>query len=209
MNQFNPLCEKECSKTFTFAIVKKAFNEGGKNVSDKIVSCFYNCFREVFLKWALITYKAYPVETIAFIAENSFTDSVLKFQRAIKEKGLYEGKATIKTILFTYFRNTMLENIQTERRLLEKKGKLTSYLDTETSYNNIYTSDDTKENLLLKLENAISKMGPQDRQIVLWRHIELKSNEEIAILLNITIPSATNRIYRCMERLRKQIENYK
>lgn len=54
---------------------------------------------------------------------------------------------------------------------------------------------------------ALAKMSVADRQIIQWRHIEEKSNDEIAALLAITVASATNRIYRCMERLRKLVED--
>jgi len=205
MNQFNPLCDKECSKTFTFEVVGNAFKNGIHEVSNKIVACFYNCFRVVFLKWALVTYKSYPAETIGFIAENSFTDSVLKFQTATEAKGLYDGKATIKTILFSYFRNTMLDNLQKERRLLDKNDKLRLQAEEAINTETERASDDIKEMLLLKLEQALAKMEAADRQIVIWRHLEQKRNEEIAALLNITVPSATNRIYRCMERLKQLI----
>ncbi|MFT3750781.1 MAG: sigma factor-like helix-turn-helix DNA-binding protein [Agriterribacter sp.] len=53
---------------------------------------------------------------------------------------------------------------------------------------------------------ALEKMTAEDRQIIQWRHIEEKTSDEIAALLAIKVPSATNRIYRCMERLRKLVE---
>ena len=53
---------------------------------------------------------------------------------------------------------------------------------------------------------ALAKMSAADRQIIQWRHIEEKSNDEIAGLLAIKVESATNRIYRCMQRLRELVE---
>ena len=53
---------------------------------------------------------------------------------------------------------------------------------------------------------ALAKMSAADRQIIQWRHIEEKSNDEIAGLLAITTASATNRIYRCLQRLRELVE---
>jgi DNA-directed RNA polymerase specialized sigma24 family protein len=49
-------------------------------------------------------------------------------------------------------------------------------------------------------------MPAADRQIIQWRHIEGRSGDEIAKLLDIKVESATNRIYRCMQRLRNRVE---
>ena len=79
------------------------------------------------------------------------------------------------------------------------------FLD-ETAYNIAETGNEVKEKRHANVMRALAKMSAADRQIIRWRHIEEKSNDEIAKLLAITVASATNRIYRCMQRLRELVE---
>jgi len=156
--------------------------------------------------WAKITYHHYPSDTIEYAAKNSFTDAVLKLKEAASHNQLYKGNASVKTILFNYCKNILLGYLKNERRLLEKNKKLEPYLSAETGYAIVETENEITEERHGNIMQALIKMSDEDRQIIQWRHIEEKSNDEIAALLAITVASATNRIYRCMQRLRKLVE---
>jgi len=179
--------------------VATAFSNGLQNTTDKILSCLYGCLKKSFIKWATIAYKGYPNNFIDYISDHSFTDCILKFQEFASGKGLYHGNASIKTVVFAFFKNALRENLQRESRLAAKYH----HLNPEDTAIAVETGDDgNRETLYRSLEAALLQMKAEDRQIITWRHIDEKTNEEIARLLNITVPSATNRIYRCMERLK-------
>ena|GEM_PF-6713884 len=172
---------------------------------DNTIKCLNYCLRPAFLKWASLTYSQYPTETIEFNADISFTDAVLKIQSKASEGKLYKGNAIIKTVVFIFFKNILRDNLQRHNRLEEKNRRFgkSNYIDEQ---HNILSEHDDKEAKITLIERALSSLNATDRQIVMWRHIDGKKNDEIARLLKINIPSATNRIYRCMERLKAAIE---
>ena len=201
----NPLMDTAKCKEFLqtkVGTVATAFSNDLQKKRDKILSCLYGCLKKSFIKWATIAYNSYPYDFIEQLSDNSFTDCILKFKEVASGKGLYVGNASIKTVVFAFFKNTLRENLQKENRLAAKY----QHVNLEDAGTAVEIDDDVnKENLYRLLETALRQMKEDDRQIITWRHMEEKSNEEIASLLNITVPSATNRIYRCMERLKTLI----
>jgi RNA polymerase sigma factor (sigma-70 family) len=55
------------------------------------------------------------------------------------------------------------------------------------------------------LQKALAKLTNKDRQVILWRYSEGRGIDEISQLLDINKKSTSNRVYRCMELLRKEI----
>jgi RNA polymerase sigma-70 factor (ECF subfamily) len=56
--------------------------------------------------------------------------------------------------------------------------------------------------LQIRFETAIHQLGEQDQEIVLMRHFEGLSNQEIAEILQLTEPAASMRYLRAIRRLR-------
>ena len=199
-----------CQRILNIETVSSAFKSDHGDLSSKVISCFYSCYRMLFLKWAQITYQQYPADLIEFVASNSFADGILKLKESAARSQLYQGNASIKTILFHYCKNMLLGNLAKENRQAAKNERLFAVLSAQTD-----SGDDSnaehgyKEEQYRKLMWALDRMEAADRQIIHWRHIEEKSNDEIAGLLAITVPSATNRIYRVMQRLRELTEKAK
>lgn len=186
--------------------IAKVFTAPLKQDADKIVSCFYNCLQQSFTKWAAVIYSSYPRDTMDFITNTAFTDSVLLFTDRAAAGKIYESNASLKTILFSFYKNKVLEQLQKENRLAVKNKKLALDNAQEVTW----IPDDTNtvaEKRFTTLQQALATMPPADRQIIIWRHLEEKNCDAIATLLGINVTSATNRIYRCMQRLRQLIEN--
>jgi RNA polymerase sigma factor (sigma-70 family) len=202
----NPIT-KDCKDVLSLPVLTLThpFLSNLKKETEKIISCFYSCFKNKFKKWALITYNSYPKDSIEFIADTSFTDAVLLFSEKASAGEIYDGKASTETILKKFYWYKLRGQLQKEKRLSVKKERFA--LDNKA---NLSWMDDTSlsaEEKFLLLEKALAELEPMDKQIILWRQIELKSPDEIASLLAISKDAASNRIYRCMERLRSLISN--
>ena len=195
-----------CQQLLNIETISFAFKNNQGDTSDQIISCFYSCYRDLFVQWAKITYRHYPADMIAFLANTSFTDGVLKFKESASSGELYAGNASVKTILFYYCKNILLGHLTNEKRLEEKKQKQRVLIAEETAYNMHETESEIKEWRHKNIMQSMAKMSAADRQIIQWRHIEEKSPDEIAALLAIKVESTTNRIYRCMQRLRKLVD---
>lgn len=197
---------KKCEELLNVETISRAFKDKERDLSDQILSCFYACYQALFLKWAKITYQRYPDDLIDFAANNSFTDGVLKLQESARQDKLYQSRASVKTILFHYCRNILLGHLTAEKRLAEKNRRAEPFLTDEARGDTSHAENEIREARHNNVMRALSKMSAADRQIIQWRHIEGRSNDEIAGLLAITVASATNRIYRCMQRLRELVD---
>jgi RNA polymerase sigma factor (sigma-70 family) len=202
------MCSAECKELLKTGVERiiNIFKASLQPESEKIIACFYNCFKPEFIKRSSIIYNRYPEDIIAFVSNSSFTDSVLLFTQKAAAGEIYDGNASLKTILLSFYSNKLRQNLQTEKRLLEKKEKhYSGFSEATTAMVNDDHADSEKRYQLV--EQALAKMEPADRQIITWRHLHQKSCDEIAALLGINKESATNRIYRCMQRLRSLTEN--
>lgn len=195
-----------CQQLLNMETISFAFKNNQSEVCEQIIACFYSCYQLQFVQWAKITYQHYPADLIEFLSTSAFTDGVLKFKESASRDELYQGSASVKTVLFHYCRNILLGHLTNEKRLAEKNKKLERFWTDENRYNNGEAENETAERQQRNMMLALAKMTAADRQIIQWRHIDEKSNDEIATLLAITIASATNRIYRCMQRLRELVD---
>ncbi len=194
-----------CRQLLNIKTISSAFKNNQEDISKSIISCFYSCYQSTFIKWAKITYRHYPTDIIEFAANNAFTDGVLKLKESASRGALYHGNASVKTVLFQYCRYKLLGYLKDEERLAEKNKKLVLHFLDNTD-NAIETVFEVKERKHENIMQALAKIPAADRQIIQWRHLEEKSVDEIAGLLAIKVTSATNRIYRCMQRLRELVE---
>ncbi|HEY6563180.1 MAG TPA: sigma-70 family RNA polymerase sigma factor [Pirellulaceae bacterium] len=60
----------------------------------------------------------------------------------------------------------------------------------------------TMHELQVRFEEAIDRLGEQDQEIILMRHFEHLSNQDIAEALDLTEPAASMRYLRAIRRLR-------
>lgn len=64
----------------------------------------------------------------------------------------------------------------------------------------------TQRELAVHVQAAIQKLDENDRDIILMRHYEQLSNQEIAAALTLTEPAASMRYLRALKRLRKILD---
>ena len=63
----------------------------------------------------------------------------------------------------------------------------------------------TQRELALHIQAAIDQLDERDREIILMRHYEQLSNQEVASALELTEPAASMRYLRALKRLRSQL----
>ncbi len=64
----------------------------------------------------------------------------------------------------------------------------------------------TQRELAIHVQRAIEQLDENDRDIILMRHYEQLSNQEIAASLQLTEPAASMRYLRALKRLRKVLD---
>ncbi len=64
----------------------------------------------------------------------------------------------------------------------------------------------TQRELAVHVQESISQLGEKDREIILMRHYEQLSNQDIAASLGLTEPAASMRYLRALKKLRKLLD---
>jgi RNA polymerase sigma-70 factor, ECF subfamily len=65
----------------------------------------------------------------------------------------------------------------------------------------------TQHEVALQVQLAVEQLDERDREIILMRHYEQLSNQEIAAALELTEPAASMRYLRALKRLRKRLDS--
>lgn len=65
----------------------------------------------------------------------------------------------------------------------------------------------TQQELAVHVQSAIERLDDRNREIILMRHYEQLSNQEIAQVLNLSEPAASMRYLRALKRLRTLLDN--
>lgn len=57
----------------------------------------------------------------------------------------------------------------------------------------------------IRVQQALDRLKPMDREMIALRHFEMLSNEEIALTLGLTKTAASNRYVRALQRLKAEL----
>ena len=63
-----------------------------------------------------------------------------------------------------------------------------------------------RRELQRRLDAAVAELDEDDREVILMRHGEQLSNQDVAALLNLTEPAASMRHLRALRRLRELLQ---
>lgn len=189
------------------SILASSFGEHALSAFDEFLACFSQRLRRLFIAWSVVRYKQqHPLHFIEFHADIAFTEGLFTFRQKAMAGKLYAGPSSVKTVVFEFCKIALMARLKTWEREEKHKERFTK--DFASLYQETDEAAGRQEDLLNLLKKAMQELSEEDRQIITWRHIDLKSSDEIGRLLAITKESATNRIYRCMEKLRKLVSKY-
>ncbi len=179
----------------------------------------YRCFKKFFYEYCInystksifIRYSFYPANKIELL-DDSFVDAFVGFYLYVNKKG-FENKAAVRTAFYTFYKRALWKNIE---RLNKYNAGLFSG-DPEIQFNNkttMATEDDQekkekkieRENQYASFEKAFQKLGERCQNLIRWRKIEKLSIEEIAQKSGIKVNVVANEIYRCINKLKDNID---
>src|ERR1700761_4619667 len=110
------------------------FNEDSR--TEGPIGQLNNCLRKELVCWAVITYKyRYPdIAFIEFNADQAFTEAILKLRNDAMTGNITDRGATIKTVMFTFFKIKLMELLQKETRRQEKEKQYVAAIHPETAF---------------------------------------------------------------------------
>lgn len=164
------------------------------------------CLRKELIYWAIITYKTNYTDHsfIEFIADMAFTEAILKFRDDALDGKITDKGATIKTLVFAFFKIKLKELLQQETRRSKKENDFREH--AAITADATFEAPPLESQLQYKvLMQAIERLRKKDKQIILRRHLLQEKPEQIAVHLKITSLAVNNKLYRAMKRLKDEI----
>ena len=120
--------------------------------------------------------------------------------RALAKQHLWEPGTNLRAWLFTLMHNQHVNNV---RRPAREAIQLD---EEEMSGALIATTDPTASCQLRELENALARLRPEEREVILLVGLEGMRYDDTARILDIPIGTVRSRLFRGREALRKLLD---
>ncbi|TMV44380.1 extracellular solute-binding protein [Paenibacillus mesophilus] len=125
------------------------------------------------------------------------------FLKANQSLNSFQNKSSLYTWLYSIASNTMMKEA---RRAYRTKELL---VGQETNFSRFITTDFTKEvDFKIDLGTSLNKLDQIDQEILTLRYIADYSFRDIAKLLKLNESMIKNRMYRCLGKMRNDLENW-
>jgi len=140
------------------------------------------------------------------------------FLRVYRAAGSYRAMAQFKTWMFTIVRNLVFnEHRRRSRASFVPLHPLASENETSGGWNNVDLPDlankSPRENVLEQetmraIDRAILALPEQQRWAIVLRRYDEFSYEQIAEMMNTSVPATKSLLFRARETLRKALQDY-
>ena len=138
----------------------------------------------------------------ALVRDRDRADDLVQdtLMRALAKQHLWEPGTNLRAWLFTLMHNQRVNSVR-------RPARESVQLDTEEmSGSLIATTDPTASCQLRELENALARLRPEEREIILLVGLEGMRYDDTAQILGIPIGTVRSRLFRGREALRKLLD---
>ena len=170
-----------------------------------------NAFQEIYNKYANLMYN-YGMKVVnnPTMVEDAIQSVFLNIYR-LREN--ITTPQSVKAYLLTALKRQLLFERKKEMRRLESRGinqdlslthdKYIFY--AEVDYETTVINNENREELIQKVDNAIAKLTPRQKEALYLKYNQELSGEEIATIMNINHQSVRNMINEIMKGLRDDL----
>lgn len=125
------------------------------------------------------------------------------FLKAHQSLNSFQNKSSLYTWLYSIASNTMMNEARRAYRTKELP------IGEETNFSRFITTDFTREvDFKIDLGTSFNKLDQIDREILTLRYIADYSFRDIAKLLKLHESTIKNRMYRCLGKMKNDLENW-
>jgi len=146
-----------------------------------------------------------------FVGEKNEAEDIVQetFLRLFKNKHYYKEIAKFSTWIYTIAGN--LAKTELRKRKRRKLFSISHYMATEKDYDipDNTTSPESDTNTIVTdkiIQNAIDRLSPKFKQVIILRDIQEFSYEEIAEIVNIPLGTVKSRVNRARLKLQEDLK---
>lgn len=180
------------------ALIKK-FNKGSLEAFEELVSRYESKVMNLALRFTR------NQEDAEEVVQDVFTTLYRKLQG-------FEGKSAFSSWLYRIVVNASFMKLRKRKQqttvhledLVQERGVDKDLLLGGTRHDSIPSHRELRE----VLQGAIDKLPEQYRSVFILRDIDALSNEEVAEILDLSVPAVKSRLHRSRLMLRKKLARY-
>jgi RNA polymerase sigma-70 factor (ECF subfamily) len=180
------------------ALIKK-FNKGSLEAFEELVSRYESKVMNLALRFTR------NQEDAEEVVQDVFTTLYRKLQG-------FEGKSAFSSWLYRIVVNASFMKLRKRKQqttlhledLVQERGVDKDLLLGGTRYDSIPSHRELRE----VLQGAIDKLPEQYRSVFILRDVDALSNEEVAEILDLSVPAVKSRLHRSRLMLRKRLARY-
>lgn len=181
--------------------------ESDDSIRRAVLSGDKDAYRELVARYSQVVFRvAYRITGDESDAEEVVQET---FLRGYQKLGDFEGRSSMATWLYRIGANCALDIVS--RRRPEAENRIAEEDDAKQSEVQLADIKAGPDRLLLSREieatrqAAMSELTPTERTAFVLRHMEGRSTEEIAAVLNIPPNAAKQAVFRAVQKLRRQL----
>jgi RNA polymerase sigma-70 factor (ECF subfamily) len=180
------------------ALIKK-FNKGSLEAFEELVSRYESKIMNLALRFTR------NQEDAEEVVQDVFTTLYRKLQG-------FEGKSAFSSWLYRIVVNASFMKLRKRKQqttlhledLVQERGVDKDLLLGGTRHDSIPSKRELRE----VLQGAIDKLPEQYRSVFILRDVDALSNEEVAEILDLSVPAVKSRLHRSRLMLRKRLARY-
>jgi DNA-directed RNA polymerase specialized sigma24 family protein len=196
----------DCDYFFLSSTAKEMWKTNDEIGLNKMFACLVKIYKESFFRRVIYKTKNVPEYMLHELAENVFVSAWESFNK----KGI-TGETEIAGIeytgfLFTIFKRAYLKGLEKAIRQSKEEnlyGRMQSQ-DTETDF-----GIKKDESFSVRAQKTLNKISPDCKDLLIWKHVQGLSHDEIAARRKIDRDSSIKMLSRCAKRFREIYADFK
>ena len=184
---------KDCGYYFLSSTAIAIWQQDDREGEDKMLVCLSTVYRQAWFQRVIFNSSALSVEMLRDMAESVFLSTWEHFSAQGKAGKLRFDKPEYTSYLFTAFKGNYLKALQRELRRVEAERAFGGSHLAETG---MPVDSFTPE----RTARVLDRLSPDCRQLLLWKHVEGLSHDEIAGRKQIARSSSIKMVSRCGRR---------
>ena len=187
--------DTDCGYYFLSSTAIAIWQQDDREGEGKMLGCLSTVYRQIWFERVIFTSSALSGEALRDMAENVFLSTWEYFNAQGKAGKLRFDKPEYTAYLFTAFKGNYLKALQRELRRVDAErafgGSHLAVAETSLHVDSLP---------LERMAKTLDRLSPDCRQLLLWRHVEELSHDEIASRKQIARSSSIKMVSRCGRR---------
>ena len=140
-----------------------------------------------------------------YLMSESYAEDAVQhtFMRLWEERETFDYKKGIKNLLFTILKHYILNEIRHNNLVLQKNYELAQLSEEKE---NEFISNLEEADFKQHLYNLINQLSPQKKAVCLLKIQQRLSNQEIAEVMNISVPTVKSHYTQVIKLLRSKMD---